>query len=93
MQPVMATVGPKETVLAAAHSLAQSSIGLVPVVDESGRLLGILTNASLISTLVDVLWPGGNDGSNTNGEDHGHDHNQGSPAPQGGENQAWKSVS
>lgn len=93
MQPVMATVGPEETVLAAAHSLAQSSIGLVPVVDESGRLLGILTNASLISTLVDVLWPGANEVSNTNGEDHGHDHNQGSQAPRGGENQAWKSVS
>ncbi|MBC7342733.1 MAG: betaine/proline/choline family ABC transporter ATP-binding protein [Clostridia bacterium] len=88
MQPARETVGPKETVLAAAHSLAQSPIGLVPVVDEDGHLQGILTNASLISTLVDVLWPGTNEAGNANSNDHSS-----SQAQEGGENQEWKSVS
>ncbi|MGB9885912.1 MAG: betaine/proline/choline family ABC transporter ATP-binding protein [Moorellales bacterium] len=59
MEPAGATVHPQETVLQAARSLARNRAGLVPVVDEEGRLLGVLTNASLISTLVEVLWPYG----------------------------------
>jgi osmoprotectant transport system ATP-binding protein len=59
MAPAGATVHPQETVLQAARSLARNRAGLVPVVDEEGRLLGVLTNASLISTLVEVLWPYG----------------------------------
>jgi CBS domain-containing protein len=58
MEPVNIAVSPHETVLAAARSLAGSRVGLVPVVDDRGCLRGVLTNASLISTLVEVLWPG-----------------------------------
>ncbi|MBC7346119.1 MAG: ABC transporter ATP-binding protein [Clostridia bacterium] len=67
MEPVGATAHPQETVLQAARSLAANRAGLVPVVDEEGRLRGVLTNASLISTLVEVLWPGGEE----NGTGHG----------------------
>ncbi|MDN5347751.1 MAG: osmoprotectant transport system ATP-binding protein [Clostridia bacterium] len=57
MEPVTETVTPHETVLAAARYMAKSKYGLLPVVDERGILKGLLTNASLINTLVDVLWP------------------------------------
>lgn len=57
MELVSDTVTPEVSVLTAARLMTRSKYGLLPVVDEEGRLKGLLTNASLVSTFVDVLWP------------------------------------
>ncbi|NLC85021.1 MAG: CBS domain-containing protein, partial [Ruminococcaceae bacterium] len=35
---------------------AHRSIGYLPVVDENNKLKGLITRASLVSVLSDVLW-------------------------------------
>jgi len=57
MEPVPETVTPDVSVLTAARHLSKARYGFLPVVDREGRLRGLLTHASLVSTLVDVLWP------------------------------------
>lgn len=68
MEPVPETILPEETVLTATTYMARSKYGLLPVVDEKGLLKGLVTNASLINTLVDVLWPVEGNGSKEEGE-------------------------
>ncbi len=55
------TVGPNATVQDAARVLADYHISGVPVLDESGRLVGILTEADIISKegerVADILTP------------------------------------
>ncbi|NLW07688.1 MAG: betaine/proline/choline family ABC transporter ATP-binding protein [Clostridia bacterium] len=68
MEPVAETVCPEETVLTATAIMARSKYGLLPVVDEQGLLKGLLTNASMINTLVDVLWPVEDNGTGEEGK-------------------------
>jgi osmoprotectant transport system ATP-binding protein len=71
MEPVAETVSPEETVLAATATMARSKFSLLPVVDGQGILKGLLTNASMINTLVDVLWPVEDNGAAEGGENAG----------------------
>jgi CBS domain-containing protein len=47
-----ATVGPAASILEAASCLVRTEIGCVPVVDDRGELLGIVTEADLIRLQV-----------------------------------------
>lgn len=57
--PVSQVVTPQDTVLEAARQLDASSFGFIPVVDETGKLEGLLTYACLVNTFVDMIWPNG----------------------------------
>jgi CBS domain-containing membrane protein len=49
------TIGPDEPVSHAAQLLSEGSFHALPVVDEDGRLLGIVTSTDLIVFLLDSL--------------------------------------
>jgi osmoprotectant transport system ATP-binding protein len=53
--PAAVTVG--QTVRQAVHLMAEQGAGYLPVVDEKNRLQGLMTRASLVDILTDVLWP------------------------------------
>jgi acetoin utilization protein AcuB len=51
MSPNVCTIGPKETIFAAARVMGERRIGAVPVV-AGGKLVGILTRSDLLRALV-----------------------------------------
>lgn len=61
MRMELATVHPEETVRVAVQRMAASGRRHLPVVDAEGRLVGLLTRASLVGVLADVLWNVGTD--------------------------------
>ena len=61
MEPVTVTIAEGENVLLAARLMAENKAGVLPVVDSRKRLKGVITKATLVSTMVDVLWPSGAD--------------------------------
>jgi len=61
-QPTTAHVG--HTVREAVSLMAQNNVGYLPVVDDQFRLQGLITRASLVNVLSDVLWSGPEIGKN-----------------------------
>lgn len=53
-EPAAIYVG--QSVRDAVQFMAHKSIGFLPVVDENNKLKGLITRASLVSVLSDVLW-------------------------------------
>ena len=51
----VATAKPTDLLLSAALRMLDTRIGTLPVVDESGKLLGILTQTDLVKALVSLL--------------------------------------
>ncbi|KKM08955.1 hypothetical protein SY88_21095 [Clostridiales bacterium PH28_bin88] len=45
-----------QTVREAVYTMAEHGIGYLPVIDETGKLLGLMTRSSLVDILTDVLW-------------------------------------
>ncbi|MBE3580830.1 MAG: ABC transporter ATP-binding protein [Thermoanaerobacteraceae bacterium] len=52
-------VSPEQTVREAVYKMAEHGVGYLPVVDDEGKLQGLMTRASLVDILTDVLWAGG----------------------------------
>jgi acetoin utilization protein AcuB len=50
------TIGPEASVREAAECMADRRIGCLPVVDEQGRLEGILSATDLLQALAGTLW-------------------------------------
>jgi len=70
LDPTTAHVG--HTVREAVALMSQNNVGYLPVVDDQFRLRGLITRASLVNVLSDVLWSspevgGGDNGHNGNG--------------------------
>lgn len=57
MASTVTTIGPDEKVEHAADVLAEKNIGALPVVDENGRLLGMLRDDDLIASEARVHVP------------------------------------
>ncbi|HHX75094.1 MAG TPA: ABC transporter ATP-binding protein [Firmicutes bacterium] len=57
LSPPPATVTVGQTVRQAVYLMAEQGAGYLPVVDEKNRLQGLMTRASLVDILTDVLWP------------------------------------
>lgn len=57
MTPEPVTVGPDTGVTDAARVMAERSVGALPVVDESGALVGIVTEGDLIMQDVRLEFP------------------------------------
>lgn len=57
MRPDVITVGPRATVRDLAALLAEHKVSGVPVVDEDGRLLGIVTEGDVIIQDADLHFP------------------------------------
>jgi len=55
-QPTTAHIG--HTVREAVSIMAQNNVGYLPVVDDLFRLKGLITRASLVNVLSDVMWSG-----------------------------------
>jgi CBS domain-containing protein len=55
MQREVITIGPDETLLDAGRILFDAKIGCLPVVDEQGRLLGILTKGDFVRLAIRLL--------------------------------------
>jgi osmoprotectant transport system ATP-binding protein len=51
----------EQTVREAVYLMAEHDVGYLPVVDDNNRLLGLMTRASLVDILTDVLWSEAND--------------------------------
>lgn len=69
---VAARVG--QTVREAVYQMAKHGVGYLPVIDDKGKLQGLMTRASLVDILTDVLWPSGNT-AKSNGHENGGDTN------------------
>lgn len=54
------SVDPGQTVREAVTVMSEHDVGYLPVVDERGKLQGLMTRASLADILCDVLWLNGN---------------------------------
>ncbi|MCR3922408.1 MAG: ABC transporter ATP-binding protein [Firmicutes bacterium] len=54
--PAAAVIG--QTVREAVYLMAEHNVGYLPVIDENEQLQGLMTRASLVDILTDVLWPG-----------------------------------
>jgi CBS domain-containing membrane protein len=54
MEPHLVTLHPKDSLLRAAQLLAQEHFNSLPVVDEQGELVGILTTRDLLRFLVEA---------------------------------------
>lgn len=52
-------VEPEQTVREAVMVMSAHDLGYLPVVDESGKLRGLMTRSSLVDILCDVLWSPG----------------------------------
>ena len=52
------TAKPTHTLLSAALRMLNEKIGALPVVDEAGKLVGILTETDLLKALVFILQRG-----------------------------------
>lgn len=64
-KPVTVQLG--QTVREAVHIMAENKLGHLPVVNEEGKLKGLMTRSSLVDILSDVLWPSANSETNNNG--------------------------
>lgn len=53
--PIAVNTG--HTVREAVFIMAEHKVGYLPVIDEHNRLKGLITRASLVGILTDVLWP------------------------------------
>lgn len=51
MKPAQATADPNENIVALLKKVNSNNISNVPVVDENKRLLGLITNSSLVTTM------------------------------------------
>ncbi len=58
MQTEVVSVRPDEPLLAAAQLMWEAKLGCVPVTDEDGRLLGILTEADFVKLAIQMLSDG-----------------------------------
>ena len=65
LQPTTAHIG--NTVREAVSLMSQNNVGYLPVVDDQLRLKGLITRASLVNVLSDVLWSSPEVGGNGNG--------------------------
>ena len=57
MKTDVVSIGPDATVEELAHLLAKEHLGGVPVVDASGRLVGIVTEGDLVAMDTDLHFP------------------------------------
>jgi len=57
MSATVASLSPDDSVAAAADAMAESGYGAMPVVDESGRLVGLLRDSDLIVSEARVHVP------------------------------------
>lgn len=51
MKPAKATAAPNDNIVALLTKVNSNHISNVPVVDENKRLLGLITNSSLVTTM------------------------------------------
>ena len=56
MKPAQATADPNENIVALLKKVNSNNISNVPVVDENKRLLGLITNSSLVTTMSQTIY-------------------------------------
>ena len=75
MKASPAVINTEHTVREAVQVMSQTGVGYLPVTDQQGMLKGLITRASLVNILTDVLWSSNDstvsaNGSGTNGKNH-----------------------